>query len=94
MKNRIIRNVDSILLFVLKLVMFFVWMISTYISLAFLKMARNASNVCTKSHLRMGKDRDRYESAKEDVNCVNRMFQDDYGVKFSEILTEMFKVEA
>ena len=94
MKNRIIRNVDSILLFVLKLVVFFVWMISTYISLAFLKMARNASNVCAKSHLRMGKDRDRYESAKEDVNCVKRMFQDDYGVKFSKILTEMFKVEA
>ena len=94
MKTRIVQNIDWILLFVLKMMVFFVWMISTYISLAFLKMARNASNVCAKSHLRMGKDRDRYESAKESVVCLNRMFQDDYGVEFSKILTEMFKVEA
>ena len=94
MKNRIIRNVDSILLFALKVVMFFVWSGLAWIGVAFLKLARNASNICAKCHIRLGKIHDNYECAKEDVNCANRMLRDEGGESFGELLTEMFKVEA
>ena len=94
MKNRIIRNVDSILLFVLKVVMFFVWCGLAWIGVAFLKLARNASNICAKCHIRLGKIHDNYECAKENVDCLNRMLRDEDGESFGELLTEMFKVEA
>ena len=94
MKNRIIRNVDSILSFVLMVVMFFVWSGLGWIGVAFLKLARNASNICAKCHIRLGKIHDNYESAKEDVNCVNRILRHDCEERFNRLLTEMFKVEA
>ena len=94
MKNRIIRNVDSILSFVLMVVMFFVWSGLAWIGIAFLKLARNASNVCAKCHIRLGKIHDNYECAKENVDCVNRMLRDEGGEPFKELLTKMFKVEA
>ena len=94
MKNRIIRNVDSILSFVLKVVMFFVWTGLAWIGVAFLKLARNASNICAKCHIRLGKIHDNYESAKEDVDCVNRILRHDCEERFNRLLTEMFKVEA
>ena len=94
MKNRIIRNVDSILSFVLKVVMFFVWTGLAWIGVAFLKLARNASNICAKCHIRLGKIHDNYECAKEDVNCVNRMIRHDFEEDFNGLLTKMFKVEA
>ena len=94
MKNRIIRNVDSILSFVLKVVMFFVWTGLAWIGVAFLKLSRNASNICAKCHIRLGKIHDNYESAKEDVNCVNRILRHDCEERFNRLLTEMFKVEA
>ena len=94
MTNRIIRNVDSILLFALKVVMFFVWSGLAWIGVAFLKLARNASNICAKCHIRLGKNHDNYECAKENVDCMNRMFRYEWGETFKELLTEMFKVEA
>ena len=94
MKNRIIRNVDSILSFVLMVVMFFVWSGLAWIGVAFLKLARNASNICAKCHIRLGKIHDNYECAKEDVNCVNRILRHDWEEGFDGLLTEMFKVEA
>ena len=94
MKNRIIRSVDSILLFVLMVVMFFVWSGLGWIGVAFLKLARNASNICAKCHIRLGKIHDNYECAKEDVNCVNRILRHDCEERFNGLLTNMFKVEA
>ena len=94
MKNRIIRNVDSILSFVLMVVMFFVWSGLAWIGVAFLKLARNASNICAKCHIRLGKIHDNYECAKEDVDCVNRILRHDCEERFNRLLTEMFKVEA
>ena len=94
MKNRIIRNVDSILLFVLKVVMFFVWSGLAWIGVAFLKLARNASNISAKCHIRLGKIHDNYECAKENVDCMNRMFRHDWEEGFNGLLTKMFKIEA
>ena len=94
MKNRIIRNVDSILSFVLMVVMFFVWSGLAWIGIAFLKLARNASDICAKCHIRLGKIHDNYECAKENVDCVNRMLRHDWEEGFNGLLTEMFKVEA
>ena len=94
MKNRIIRNVDSILSFVLMVVMFFVWSGLAWIGVAFLKLARNASNICAKCHIRLGKNHDNYECAKENVDCMNRMLRHDWEEGFDGLLTEMFKVEA
>ena len=94
MKNCIIRNVDSILLFVLMVVMFFVWSGLAWIGVAFLKLARNASNICAKCHIRLGKNHDNYECAKENVDCMNRMLRHDWEEGFDGLLTEMFKVEA
>ena len=94
MKNRIIRSVDSILLFVLMVVMFFVWSGLGWIGVAFLKLARNASNICAKCHIRLGKIHDNYECAKENVDCLYRMLRDEDGEPFKELLTKMFKVEA
>ena len=94
MKNRIIRNVDSILSFVLMVVMFFVWSGLAWIGVAFLKLARNASNICAKCHIRLGKNHDNYECAKENVDCMNRMIRHDCEEGFNGLLTKMFKVEA
>lgn len=96
MKNRIIRNVDSILSFVLMVVIFFVWSGLARIGVAFLKLARNASNIYiwAQCHIRLGKIHDNYECAKENVDCMNRMFRYKWGETFKELLTEMFKVEA
>ena len=94
MKNRIIRNVDSILSFVLMVVMFFVWSGLVWIGVAFLKLARNASNICAKCHIRLGKIHDNYECAKENVDCMNRMLRHDWEEGFDGLLTKMFKVEA
>ena len=94
MKNRIIRNVDSILSFVLMVVMFFVWSGLAWIGVAFLKLARNVSNICAQCHIRLGKIHDNYECAKENVDCMNRMFRYEWGETFKELLTKMFKVEA
>ena len=94
MKNRIIRSVDSILSFALMVVMLFVWSGLVRIGIAFLKLARNASNVCAKCRIRLGKIHDNYECAKENVDRLNRMLCDEGGEPFKELLTKMFKVEA
>ena len=94
MKNRIIRNIDAVLSFVLMVVMFFVWIGLAWIGVAFLKLARNVSNICTKCHIRRGKIHDNYECAKENVDCINRMLRHDWEEGFNGLLTEMFKVEA
>ena len=94
MKNRIVRNVDSILSFVLMVVMFFVWSGLGLIGVAFLKLARNASNICAKCHIRLGKNHDNYECAKENVDCMNRILRRDCEEVFNGLLTKMFKVEA
>lgn len=94
MKNRIIRNVDSILSFVLMVVMFFVWSGLAWIGVAFLKLARNASNICAKCHICLGKIHDNYECTKENIDCMNRMLRHDWEEGFNELLTKMFKVEA
>ena len=94
MKNRIIRNIDAVLSFVLMAVMFFVWIGLAWIGVAFLKLARNASNICAKCHIRLGKIHDNYECAKENVDCMNRMIRHDWEEGFNGLLTEMFKVEA
>lgn len=94
MKNRIIRNVDFILSFVLMVVMFFVWSGLGWIGVAFLKLARNASNICAKYHIRIGKIHDNYECAKENVDYMNRMLRHDWEEGFNGLLTKMFKIEA
>ena len=94
MKNRIIRNVDVVLSFILVAIMCFVWVLLVYIAFAVLKLAQIVSNICTKCFIHMGKACDSYEYVKETVDSSSRRFRNECVEPFKELLTEMFKVEA
>ena len=94
MKNRIIRNVDAVLSFILMVIMLFLWILLVYVGIASFVLARIASNICAKSLNRISKICDIYEYAKENLDCMNRRIRDEGGETFKELLTKMFKVEA